>query len=202
MQEKNGGSLPLEFNSLNHGRIAFGFFNIETDLLLMEHYFFFAPQFSHMIEKIGNDLSHKTDKITLEAYSIIDSARSVGNLMGAIRGVDLHGFIGEVYRKFPFPKNPEQFKQKPYGAKNRDNIEALLKEWASPAVLPVRVGSEKPDIMIGEFLFSKKGFYDLIAYVWHGGMPGWEAGVRPEYISKIKEIIDESTSPLLTEFKL
>jgi len=201
MQEKNGGSLPLAFNSLNHGQIAFGFFNIETDLLLMEHYFFFAPQFSDMVEEIANSLPDQPEKISLEAY-IIDSARSVGNLMGAIRGVDLHGFIGEVYRKFPFPENPEQFKQKPYGTKNRDYIATLLKEWASPVVLPVLLGSEKPDIMIGEFVFSKKGFYDLIAYVWQGGMPGWEAGVRPEYVSKIKEIIDESTSPLLSEFKL
>ncbi len=201
MQEKNGGGLPLEFNSLNHGQIAFGFFNIETDLLLMEHYFFFSPQFSTMVEEIANSLPDQPGKISLEAY-IIDSAMSVGNLMGAIRGVDLHGFIGEVYTKFPFPENSEQFKQKPYGAKNRDYIEALLKEWAFPIVLPVLVGSEKPDIMIGEFLFSKKGFYDLIAYVWQGGMPGWEAGVRPEYVSKMKEIIDESTSPLLSEFKL
>lgn len=196
MQEKNGGSLPLEFSSLSHGRIAFGFFNIETDLLLMEQYFFFAPQFSHMISKIGNILPHQTEKINLESH-IIDSISSAGNLMGAMRGIDFHGFIGEVYKEFPFPKNPEQFKQKPYGARNRDTVEALLAKWARRIDLPVCVNFEKPNIRIGEFLFSKEGFYDLIAYVWHGGMPGWEAGIRPEYVAEIKKVIDKGSSPFL-----
>lgn len=37
--------MPLAFNSLNQGNIAFGFFNIDTDLLLLEHYFLFADDF-------------------------------------------------------------------------------------------------------------------------------------------------------------
>jgi hypothetical protein len=28
----------------------------------------------------------------------------IGNLMGAIYGIDFRGFIGEVYKLFPFPK--------------------------------------------------------------------------------------------------
>jgi hypothetical protein len=40
-----GASMPLAFESLSHGAIAFGFFNIETDFLLLERYFFFADSF-------------------------------------------------------------------------------------------------------------------------------------------------------------
>jgi hypothetical protein len=27
--------MPLEFESISHGRVAFGFFNIETDMILL-----------------------------------------------------------------------------------------------------------------------------------------------------------------------
>ena len=32
--------MPLSFSSTTHGNIAFGFFNIESDMLLLENYFF------------------------------------------------------------------------------------------------------------------------------------------------------------------
>jgi hypothetical protein len=38
--------VPLEFESINHGRIAFGLFNIETDMILLNHYFLFAKDFN------------------------------------------------------------------------------------------------------------------------------------------------------------
>jgi hypothetical protein len=31
--------MPLAFDTLSHGKIAFGFFNIESDMLLLEQYF-------------------------------------------------------------------------------------------------------------------------------------------------------------------
>ena len=37
--------MPLAFESLNRGTIAFGFFNIDTDLLLLQQYFLFADDF-------------------------------------------------------------------------------------------------------------------------------------------------------------
>ena len=37
--------MPLEFESISHGKIAFGFFNIETDMILLNHYFLFATGF-------------------------------------------------------------------------------------------------------------------------------------------------------------
>jgi hypothetical protein len=33
--------MPLTFESISHGTIAFGFFNIDSDMLLLEKYFFF-----------------------------------------------------------------------------------------------------------------------------------------------------------------
>lgn len=193
--------MPLEFNSISHGRIAFGFFNIETDILLMEQSFFFAPQFCSMIGQIAKNSTHKPRTISLDAY-IIDNLMDIGNLMGAINGIDLQGFIGQVYRKFPFPKNPEGFKQKPYGAKNRAIIEKLLEQWATPVIMPVKIEPEKRNIKIGEYLFGKKGFHDIISYVWHGGMPGWQDGIRPGYIMEIKNIIGESKSPIFNNFRL
>jgi len=192
--------LPLEFNSISHGRIAFGFFNIETDILLMEQCFFFAPQFCSMIGQIAENSTHKCGTISLDSY-LIDNLMGIGNLMGAINGIDLQGFIGQVYRKFPFPKNPEGFKQKPYGAKNRAVIEKLLEQWATPVIMQIKVEPGKLTIKIGEYIFSKKGFHDIIAYVWHGGMPGWEDGIRPGYVMEIKKIIDESKSPIFDNFK-
>jgi hypothetical protein len=34
--------MPLAFESESHGTIAFGFFNIESDVLLLDRYFFFT----------------------------------------------------------------------------------------------------------------------------------------------------------------
>ena len=38
--------MPLVFESLSHGTIAFGFFNIDSDMLLLEQYFLFGSEFS------------------------------------------------------------------------------------------------------------------------------------------------------------
>ncbi|MGD9173924.1 MAG: hypothetical protein PVF29_07170 [Desulfobacterales bacterium] len=61
--------MPLAFESLSHGTIAFGFFN-----------------------------------------------------MGAIHGICHTGFIGEPYRRYPFPQKPEAFKQKTNGFRNQGNM--------------------------------------------------------------------------------
>jgi len=42
--------MPLAFESLSHGTIAFGFFNIASDMLLLEHYFLFATDFVDLLE--------------------------------------------------------------------------------------------------------------------------------------------------------
>ena len=38
--------MPLEFDSLSHGKISLWFFNIEADMILLEHYFLIARIFA------------------------------------------------------------------------------------------------------------------------------------------------------------
>jgi len=95
--------MPLEFDSLSHGRIAFGFFNIKTDMILLEHYFLFARDFCAQISKYAQSSVNEIYQSSWDSY-LIENNLDVGNLMGAIRGIDLRGFIGEVYKLFPFPR--------------------------------------------------------------------------------------------------
>ena len=45
--------MPIAFNSLSHGKVAFGFFNIESDMLLLEHDFFFSTVFCEHMSRIA-----------------------------------------------------------------------------------------------------------------------------------------------------
>ena len=116
--------MPLEFESISHGPIAFGFFNIETDLILLNHYFLFAEDFCHSVSSIAEGQINGTYKASWNIY-LFELREKIGNLMGAIHGVDHSGFIGEVYRHFPFPKKRTEFKQKPDGFKRRPEIEEI-----------------------------------------------------------------------------
>jgi len=108
--------MPLAFKSENHGEIAFGFFNIESDMLLLENYFFFADQFCRWIcELAGRNDSAEKHSVVCDGIYYIEKFDDVGDLMGAIHGVRLTGFIGDLYRVFPFPSDPAAFKQNPAG---------------------------------------------------------------------------------------
>ena len=50
--------MPLAFESLSHGTIAFGFFNIDSDMLLLEKYFLFATDFCRQILDLAENI-HK-----------------------------------------------------------------------------------------------------------------------------------------------
>ncbi len=111
--------MPLSFKSENHGNIAFGFFNIESDMLLLENYFFFADEFCRLISDAAVSLPDETENLQgsgqkesefgLKVYHIADPS-DIGDLMGAIHGMHFTGFIGETYKVFPFPENPWDFK--------------------------------------------------------------------------------------------
>ena len=45
--------MPLAFESLSHGTVAFGFFNIESDMLLLDRYFFFAGDFCDCVTALA-----------------------------------------------------------------------------------------------------------------------------------------------------
>ena len=193
--------MPLEFHSLSHSRIAFGFFNIETDLLLLEKYFFFAHYFCSMVSEMSAMQNHRSNEISLVGY-FIDRPGDVGNLMGAIQSIDLRGFIGQVYKLFPFPQSREEFEQKPDGAANRAVVEKLISQWARSTRIPVEVETDSQRVRIAEFLFSKTAFQELVAYVWQGGMPRWKDNIRPDYVIAMKDAISSSTSPIFKDFEL
>ena len=138
--------MPLAFESLSHGSIAFGFFNIESDMLLLDQYFFFADDFCRNIEKIAEFPSNQACEDVWQIYHIADS-QQIGDLHGAIHGMRYTGFIGEVYRRFPFPAKEEDFKQKADGFRNRSVVEEIIQEFAQS--IEIRI--------ISKLVVAKKG---------------------------------------------
>jgi hypothetical protein len=185
--------MPLEFQSLSHGRIAFGFFNIETDIVLLNQYFLFGEDFCRYVVQASEN-RHPLYETAWEVYQI--ERENIGNLMGAIHGLDHRGFIGEVYKLFPFPKRREDFKQKPEGFKTRTLIENLIREYASTADIRFSMDSKSGRITIAEYLFDKFSFHALIKYVWMGGLPRWKEDRRPDYVLAMKAAIEQSPHPL------
>jgi hypothetical protein len=183
--------MPLAFDSLSHGRIAFGFFNIETDMILLEHYFLFAGDFCGYISQCAQAPSNEIYESAWDIYFIEKNA-DVGNLMGAIHGVDLRGFIGEVYKLFPFPAERENFKQNPEGFKTRSVVEKMIQRYGERRNIRFSIRPKDDKINIGEYLFSRTSFHELIKYVWIGGFPRWKNETRPDYVLRMKEMIEQS----------
>lgn len=185
--------MPLEFRSLSHGQVAFGFFNIETDLILLNQYFLFADDFCHYISRAAQTADAFFETFW-EVFEI--EPQNVGNLMGAIHGFDHSGFIGEVYKRFPFPKCQEEFKQNPNGSKNRSLIETMIQAYTKRTSILFRIDLNANRVDIGEYLFDRAVFQQLIQYVWRGGLPRWEDCIRPGYVHAMKEAIEKSRHPL------
>lgn len=190
--------MPLAFPSLNQGTIAFGFFNIDTDLLLLEHYFLFADDFCNYVTRMAREFERSSFETSWEVYSI-DRREEIGDLMAAIHGVRYTGFIGEVYRLFPFPKREEDFKQKPEGYANRAAVESLIARYARRTPIPVRGDAENDTVAVAEYLFSRQTFHRLIEYVWLGGYPRWRDGVRPDYVMGMAKDLKISPSWLMRD---
>jgi hypothetical protein len=186
--------MPLAFPSLSHGEIAFGFFNIESDLLLLNNYFFFADDFCRLLSELA--LLAPDQQHALDWDLFILRRKDIGDLGGAINGVNFQGFIGETYRLFPFPQEPDLFRQNPEGYKTRDIFEAIIKKYAELSRIAVNVDQSGQTIAIGEYEFSREVFHKLIQYVWAGGYPRWKDGVRPDYVREMKVHIMKSANPL------
>jgi hypothetical protein len=193
--------MPLAFQSINRGLIAFGFFNIDTDLLLLDHYFLFAHHFCQNLGLLADNTPEHPYETSWEAYAI-DRRDDIGDLMGAIHGTRFTGFIGEIYKYFPFPQREADFKQKPDGSQNRSLVTTVIEGYAEKRLVPLRLDPANGTISIGELLFSKAVFGDLIEYVWLGGYPRWKDGVRPRYVLAIKKKIEQSGSWLFSGLHL
>ncbi|MBW1782683.1 MAG: hypothetical protein JRL30_18315 [Deltaproteobacteria bacterium] len=180
--------MPLAFDSISHGTIAFGFFNIDSDMLLLDRYFFFATDFCSYIRDMAQHRAPEPYETSWDVYHICDP-EDVGDLMGAIHGIRYTGFIGKVYLRFPFPKRPEEFKQKPEGFRTRDRVEAIIQKFAQTVEIRFCVDRKASEVAIGPYRFTRASFQELIRYVWQGGYPRWRDEIRPDYVRAMKEAI-------------
>ncbi len=182
--------MPLLFRSLSHGEIPFGFFNIESDMIILGNYFLFASDFCENVSSMARSGPKEPRGFEWDIY-LLEDAR-IGNLMGAIAGVDLSGFIGEVYSHFPFPCDPDEFRQNPEGYRSRSLVEGIIRKYVPLSRAAVVVDSDRGTISIGEYLFSREGFHELLRYIWQGGYPKWKAGIRPDYVLSMRQTVEES----------
>ena len=70
--------MPLAFNSLSHGQIAFGFFNIDTDMLLLDRYFLFADKFCNSIIDMIDHQGQKNYTGNWHVYLIENTGHTFG----------------------------------------------------------------------------------------------------------------------------
>lgn len=170
--------MPLAFDSISHGTVAFGFFNIESHMLLLEELFFFADDFCDAVSRLAAGQT----EATVPGWRVADPPAR-GNLHGAIAGADLSGFIGATYRARPFPARPEQFKQNPRGTLARDAVEQMIAPFGQGQ--QVRLAHLEGHFLVGPYRFDDPGFSALIAYVDQGGYPRWLNEQRPPYVTRM-----------------
>ena len=186
--------MPLQFESINYGLIAFGFFNIESDMLLLENNFIFADVFCDYITLLNDNPYAKVQWTVWR----INRWEDMGDLMGAMDGFHHSGFFGKIYEKYPFPTRRIDFKQKAEGWKTQDEVKQLIEHYGSVTSLPVQVQEGAERIVVGDYTFTQTVFKKLIRYVWEGGYPRWKDGKRPEYVTDMVESIREKKSPLFS----
>jgi hypothetical protein len=174
--------MPIAFSSKSHGKIPVGFFNIETDMLLMDRYFFFSTDFCEWVIEWAEAGGLSRDEKPVYA---IREPSMIGDLGSAIYGFEYTGFIGEVYRLFPFPANPSGFKQKPYGPQNRAAVETAIQPFAEQLKIPIVFSQSYRTIGFGDYVFSAAVFNEIIRYIEAGGMPGWLNGQPPGYVDRM-----------------
>jgi len=190
--------MPLAFESLSHGTIAFGFFNIESDMLLLDRYFLFAGDFCNYVGDIaecdGQQPYHK-----LWPVQFIENAEDIGDLMGAIHGVRFTGFIGELYRHFPFPQLAEDFKQNPAGYQTQSFVLKIIVNYAQHQKISVAVSDDGRQIQMGAYRFNRIQFQEIVKYVWLGGYPRWKGEIRPDYVLTMKDKIIKNSKRLFAD---
>jgi hypothetical protein len=192
--------MPLAFESLSHGTIAFGFFNIDSDMLLLDQHFLFGSEFCLHIGEMAENVDKDQFKSNWPVYTIEDR-RQIGDLMGAIHGLRFSGFIGELYRRYPFPVEPADFKQKPEGYRNQAVVRDMISAYARQILLPVKANHRALEVDIGAYKFSRNTFQELIKYVWQGGYPRWRSDIRPDYVMDMKIKIEGRRRGLFEEIQ-
>ena len=178
--------MPLGFNTKSHGEIPVGFFNIETDMFLILDHFVFATDLCQWIIDWSNG---PDDQEHTYGFYVFDDGQKIGDLMGAISGMVFTGFIGELYKKYPFPEEKEAFKQSPEGFKTRGEVEELVKDWSEKQDVSVVISKEKGTITIGPYEFLPEDFHEVLMYIWQGGWPRYKDEVKPEYVQEMMKAV-------------
>jgi len=191
--------MPLAFHSLSHGEVAFGFFNIDTDMLLLDVHFFFADDFSAAVSELASLDADGPARVSVDVYTL-DRSR-IGNLIGAIHGIEFRGFIGDVYKRFPFPTEEDKFRQQPEGCETRGVIEEMIRSYAGRSTISITCDDRRLTVDIGGYLFERAVFHDLILYVWRGGYPRWRDGLRPSYVMEMMQAAERSRNLLFRGLK-
>jgi hypothetical protein len=170
--------MPLAFSSLSHGTVAFGFFNIETDMLLLDRIVFHAADFCAAAALLGEG-----GESTIEGWRIDD----MGDLHAAIAGEDLSGFIGATYARYPFPADPAGFRQSPEPRLARGEVQAMADRFGRPCAVVLRRGDDGRTVHVDGYTFDERGFCALVRYVAVGGYPRWRDDGPPGYVTRMEE---------------
>jgi hypothetical protein len=130
---------------------------------------------------------------------VIVNGADIGDLMGAIHGVRFSGFIGDVYKHYPFPDREEDFRQHPDGVSTQKEMSALIEKYSEARSVRVVVSEDGSEIAIGAYHFSRSEFHRLLDYVWLGGYPRWRDDVRPDYVRAMHDRLLSTTHPLFSK---
>ena len=122
--------------------------------------------------------------------------------MGAIHGIRFTGFIGELYRRYPFPEKPAAFKQKPEGYQSQALVRDVISNYGGQILLRVNANSRALEVDIGAYKFNRNTFQELITYVWRGGYPRWRDDIRPDYVVDMKAKIASHPRGLFEKIQL
>ena len=71
---------------------------------------------------------------------------------------------------------------------------SIIEKRSVPETLNIAY-QDNGQVSIGPFVFLKENFFELIRYVWQGGYPRWKEEVRPDYVMKMKQVVENSSHP-------
>ena len=195
--------MPLLFNSLSHGAVSFGFYNIETDGLLLGQHFFFCTDFCTAIKAL---FEKPLDEAVNTAFSghVFHDPQRIGDLKEAIIDGSSHtGFFGELYSMWPFSKAPGAFRQKLHCFENREQTLALLESMAASIEIQMKRKPNFQRVAIGSYHFSRGEFVRLLQYVVRGGYPTWEdhnESQLPDQLRVLRQLLAQHEEWLMAGF--
>jgi len=78
----------------------------------------------------------------------------------------------------------------------------LIQKYAKRTRIPFVINLKSDNIAIGEYVFRRTVFQELIRYIWLGGFPRWRDEIRPDYVMEMKRKIEQSNHLLFEDIRL